>query len=123
MITSSRHTPTRRRMPAYGRRLQAAIAAGHEPFHGISIWAGDRTPPRRGICAPLAVFPGTDPRTVDWSLCGGRDVFVPHADEMERGRLHALISEIVQAAPRRLILLRRDPPYAEFVVLGGVSAC
>lgn len=105
---------TRQKLPAYGRHLEHAIATGKRPRHGVAVWI-DRMPVR-GICAPLAVFSDTDPGALDWSLCRGMDVIVPHADEVQRERLIAVCRAIKAAAPRRLLLLKQDPPGHEFVV-------
>lgn len=108
---------TRQKLPAYGRDLQHAIATGKRPRHGAAVWI-DR-PIVRGICAPLAVFADTDPGALDWTLCRGLDVTVPSADEVQRERLIATVRAIKAARPRRLMLLKSDPPGHEFVVLGG----
>ena len=107
-----------KRMPAYSRHLCAALKAGKEPLHGIGIYI-DRTPPECSIYAPLAVFSDTDPADVDWSICSGRDVIVPRADEADRDRLLATVAAIRAARPRRLLLLKAEPPGFEFVVTAG----
>lgn len=99
----------RKRLPAYGRELQENIRAGREPYHGISVWI-DRQASRKGVCAPLAIFSDTQPNELDWSLCKGRSVLIPHSDEVDAGRLIEVINEIVKEYPARVILFRESPP-------------
>lgn len=107
----------KKRLPAYGRELMTRLASGIEPMHGVAIWIDPtHRVPMTGVCANLAVFRGDDPAMLDWSLCRGRDVWIPGADLIERDRLHAVVRAIVAAAPRRLILLTDEHPGHEFVV-------
>lgn len=108
----------RKRLPAYGRELQDTLRAGREPYHGLAVWL-DGAAPAHGLCARLGVFPDTDPADLDWSLCRGRDVFIPYADEIEHARLMAACRAIRDAGPRRLILLKQEAPGYEFVVSAG----
>jgi hypothetical protein len=106
----------RKRLPAYGQALRAALTEGKEPLHGIAVWV-DKAPPERSMFVPLAVFSDTRAEEVDWSMCRGRDVFIPHADSVPESRLKAVCHAIRDAGPRRLILLVDHPtPHAEFVV-------
>jgi hypothetical protein len=106
----------RKRLPAYGQALRAALAGGMEPLHGIGVWI-DRAPPKRSLCAPLAVFGDARIDEVDWSMCRGRDVFIPHADSVPEPRLKAVCHAIRAEGPRRLILIVDHPcPHFEFVV-------
>ena len=107
-----------KRMPAYSRALREALMTGKEPQHGIGIYL-DEMPPERSIFAPLAVFSDTDPADLDWSICAGRDVTIPRADEADRDRLLATVAAIRAARPRRLLLLKAEPPGFEFVVTAG----
>ena len=109
------------RLPAYGRALSEALQARKTPAHGIAIWI-DIKPPVTGICAPLAVFPDTDPAALDWSLCKNQSVIVPHADRVERDRLLATVKAIRAARPRRLLLLKDAAPGFELVVSAGGAA-
>ena len=108
------------RRPAYARALHDALRRGQEPAHGIAVWI-DTRPPERGTCAPLAVFADTDPAALDWSLCRGRSVIVPHADEVAHERLIAVCRAIKAVRPARLLLLKDDAPGFEFVVSGGIA--
>lgn len=111
---------TARRLPAYGRALLDALKSGREPLHGIAAWI-DVRPPERGLCAPLAVFADTDPAALDWSLCAGRSVIVPHADRVEPERLTATVCAIRAARPLRLLLLTDRAPGFAFVVSAGAA--
>lgn len=104
----------KKRLPAYGRDLLAHRRAGREPYHGITLWI-DRKPPANGLCAPLAIFSDTQPDELDWSLCEGRSVLIPHSDEVDPDRLLAVINEVVKADPSRLILLKEAPPAFDIV--------
>jgi len=104
----------KKRLPAYGRDLLEHRKAGREPYHGIALWI-DRKPPQNGVCAPLAIFSDTQPDELDWSLCEGRSVLIPHSDEVDPDRLLAIINEVVKADPSRLILLKEAPPAFEIV--------
>lgn len=108
------------KLPAYGRDLRQLLAAGQAPRHGVAVFV-DR-PVERGIFTPLAVFADADPATLDWSLCRGLDVVVPHADQVPHSRLIATIKAVVAADPRRLLLLKKDEPGFEFVVSAGMAA-
>lgn len=103
-----------RELPAFGRTLQAAIRAGREP-RDIVIFI-DRWPPKKRPLKrpPLAVLPGDDPSSLDWSLCAGRDVIIPAADEADRDRLRSTVQAIRAAGSRRLVLLGQGAP--EFIV-------
>lgn len=107
-----------KRLPAYGRAMLDALNAGRAPTHGVAVWI-DRPAPPASVCAPLAVFSDTDPGALDWSMCRGQSVIVPHADEVERGRLLATVRAIRAARPLRLLLLKEDAPGFEFVVSAG----
>lgn len=111
---------TARRLPAYGRMLLTALKAGREPLHGISVWI-DTRPPERGLCAPLSIFVDADPANLDWSVCEGRSIIVPHADQVAHDRLISTVREIRAARPLRLLLLKDNPPGIEFVVVGGAA--
>ncbi|MCL1861498.1 MAG: hypothetical protein FWG52_08225 [Proteobacteria bacterium] len=106
----------KKRLPAYGQALRKALDDGREPLHGIGVWI-DRAPPEHSILVPLAVFRDTEPECLDWSLCCGRDVLIPHADSVAEPRLKAVCHAIRDAGPRRLILSVDHPfPHFEFVV-------
>jgi hypothetical protein len=114
--TSRQERRMNKRLPAYGHALRAALSEGIEPRHGIGVWI-DRTPPERSVLARLAVFSDVKAEELDWSMCAGRDVFVPHADSVIEPRLKAVCHAIRAAGPRRLILVVDYPvPHFEYVV-------
>ena len=105
-----------KRLPAYGRALVRDINAGHEPLHGIAVWI-DRAPAVKRTClAQVAVFLGVDPEEIDWSMCRGRDIWVPQSDEVQVHRLFSLVRCLIAANPRRLILMIQTPPYLIWII-------
>jgi hypothetical protein len=103
------------RRPAYARKLAATLAAGQEPFHGIAVFL-DQRPPEKPLCAPLACFSDTEPDQLDWSLCRGRDVIVPHADRCNPDRLERLLDAIKDTGPRRLQAWHSTGEWVRYVV-------
>lgn len=110
-----------KRLPAYGRALLDDLKAGRRPTRDILIWI-DRHVPPSSLCDPLAVFPDVDPTLLDWSVCRGQSVIVPHADQVKHERLLATVREVRAAGPLRLLLLKEDAPGFEFVVSAGGAA-
>lgn len=110
------------RQPAYSRQLREANKAGLEPAHGLAIWL-DRQAPEQSVFAALACFRDDDPAGIDWSLCKGRDVVIPLADECNPDRLDALIEAATKAGPRRLQLWFSDGRIPVFLILGEGAAC
>lgn len=105
-----------RKLPAFGRPLQAAVRAGCEP-RDIVIFIDKWPPKKRSARRPaLAVLPGDDPALLDWTLCFSRDVIVPGADEVPHDRLIATCLAIRAANPLRLVLLKDAAPGHEFAV-------
>lgn len=113
-----------KRRPAYARELAATLAAGLEPLHGIAVYL-DRTPPQRPLLARLACFADTDPAALDWSLCRGRDVVVPFADQADPDRLGRLLDALKAARPRRLQAWSASGDDIRFIVTadGRAATC
>ena len=104
-----------KRRPAYARHLEAVLASGHEPVHGIAIWL-DSAPPSRPLFAALACFCDTDPTAIDWSLCTDRDVVIPQADQCDPNRLELLLIAIQCVRPRRLQAWSADGSIVRYIV-------
>ncbi len=107
------------RRPAYARQLDASLSDGQEP-RDILIFI-DQAPPEKPVRPVLAVFSDADPTALDWSQVTGRDVLVVDADKPRRDRLRSTVQAIVAAGPRRLVLLIQRPPFAEYVIVAGLS--
>lgn len=105
----------KRTRPAFARRLAAAFPPGREP-RDIVVFI-DKMPPSRPVRPVLAVFREADPAALDWGQVAGRDVVVADADEVVLERLRSTVQAIVDAGPRRVVLLMRRPPYAEHIVI------
>ncbi len=108
------------RMPAYAKALLAVLQQGMEPQHGIGLYV-DRKPPDRPLLAPLAIFRDDDPEGIDWEIVRGRDVIIPRADQVERGRLKRIVAAVAKCKPRRLQAWSADGRKVWFVILGGAS--
>jgi len=120
-MTPHRNTLPRAKLPAYARPLADLRRQGQRPAGETVIVRLDSWPPKWHIginledldgrapsvrCPQVAVAEDTDPDALDFSFAHDLDAIVPHwRSKSPPPRLRALLRRILQADPRRLIVL------------------
>ena len=120
-MTPHRNTSPRAKLPAYARPLADLRCQGQRPAGETVIVRLDSWPPKWHIGADLEDLDGrapsvrypqvtvvedTDPDALDFTFARDLDAIVPHwRSKSPPSRLRALLRRVLQADPRRLIVL------------------
>lgn len=125
-MTPHRNTSPRAKLPAYAHPLAELRRQGQRPANETVIIRIDSWPPgvtetRDGMsnrfwftsgrpaqvwCPQVVVTEGDDPDALDFTFARDLDAIVPHwRSKSPPSRLRALLRRVLQADPRRLIVL------------------
>lgn len=108
--------PPGRRLPPFAKPIADAFLRGLQPKgRAACVWL-DCWPPKQPIMASVACPWDEEPERFDWRVLAALDVFVKVPAPCDGDRLRRLLVELVAVKPRRLIVLRPDPPHAEFII-------
>ena len=109
--------PPGRRLPPYSKEVAAAYLRGQQPKRRQAMVFLDTWPGRITAFGPGLVCPqDDDPESFDWRMLAGLDLFVVPHDYSEGDRVRRLLAELLSIKPRRLIVLRRTAPHAQWIV-------
>lgn len=108
--------PPGRQLPPFGKSLADAFLRGLQPRRRQTcVWLDCWPPKQPSILSVVCPLDG-DPERYDWRILAGLDVLVNVTHPCDGDRLSRLLVELVAVKPRRLIVLRPNPPHAEFII-------
>lgn len=105
-----------RRLPPFGKPLANAFLRGLQPKRRQAFVWLDTWPEKKPSTAAVVCPVDSEPDRFDWRILAGLDVLVKVQAHCDGDRLRRLLVELVAVKPRRLIVLRPNPPHAEFII-------